>query len=151
MVVIDHCLCKCVCVPGSSPFQMVLDKRRHWADLNGVGVVGRVFEQAVVRIEQLLRQEEEELSGWTAVVQPRRDERTERRGIHACLILGIFGYMNLMIKHSFCQLKKQLKPSQRVFKPHQEYVVSLFPLTQLSSHFVQHDNNGHLLRKITKM
>ena len=47
---------------------MVLNECRHGADLNGVGVVGRVLKQAIVRIEQLLRQEEEELSGRAAVV-----------------------------------------------------------------------------------
>lgn len=54
---------------------MVLDKRRHGADLNGVRVVGRVFKKTVVRVEQLLGQEEEKLSGRAAVVQSEDTER----------------------------------------------------------------------------
>lgn len=48
---------------------MVLHKRRHGADLHHVRVVGRVLEQAVVRVEHLLRQQEEEFPRRAAVVQ----------------------------------------------------------------------------------
>lgn len=48
---------------------MVLHKRWHGADLNSVGIVGWILEQTVVGIEQLLGQQEEELSGGAAVVQ----------------------------------------------------------------------------------
>lgn len=50
------------------PFQMVLNKRRHGADLHSIRVVSRVFKQTVVGIKQLLRQKEEELSGRAAVI-----------------------------------------------------------------------------------
>lgn len=48
---------------------MVLYKCRHWADLHHIRVIGRVLKQAVVRVKHLLRQQEEELPGWAAVVQ----------------------------------------------------------------------------------
>lgn len=48
---------------------MVVYEGRHGADLNGVGVVGGVLKQAVVRVEQLSRHQEEKLSGRAAVVQ----------------------------------------------------------------------------------
>ena len=37
--------------------------------LNSVGVIGRVFEESIVRIEHLSRDDEEEFSGWTPVVE----------------------------------------------------------------------------------
>lgn len=48
---------------------VVVHKRRHGRHLDGVGVVGRVLEEAIVRIEELPRQQEEELPGRAAVVQ----------------------------------------------------------------------------------
>lgn len=54
----------------SSPFMVVVHKGRHGADLDGVRVVGRVFKQAVVRVEQLSGHQEEKLSGGATVVQP---------------------------------------------------------------------------------
>lgn len=48
---------------------MVLHKRRHGADLHHIRVIGRVLEQTVVRVEQLLRQQEEEFPRRPAVVQ----------------------------------------------------------------------------------
>ena len=60
-----------------SPFQMVLHEGRHRADLDGVGVIGRVLKQAIVRVEELLGEQEEELSRRTTVVQSG-----ERRGIN---------------------------------------------------------------------
>lgn len=65
---------------NGSPFQMVLDKRRHGADLNGVRVVGRVLKQTVVGIKQLLGQEEEKLSGRAAVVQSEDTRAQTGRG-----------------------------------------------------------------------
>lgn len=49
---------------------MVVDKGRHGADLDGVGVVGRVLEQAVVGVKELTRHQEKELSRRATVVQP---------------------------------------------------------------------------------
>lgn len=63
----------------SSPFQMVLYEGGHGADLDGVRVVGWVLKQAIVGVEQLLRQQEEELSGWPTVVQPDGVGREETR------------------------------------------------------------------------
>jgi len=63
------CTCACAC-PVASPFQLVLHEGGHGADLDGVGVVGRVLEEAVVGVEELLGQQEEELPGGPAVVQP---------------------------------------------------------------------------------
>ena len=48
---------------------MVVHEGRHGADLHSVGVVGRVLKQAVVRVEELSRHQEEELSGGAAVVK----------------------------------------------------------------------------------
>lgn len=53
-----------------SPVVIVVDKGRHGGDLHRVGVVGRVLEQAVVGVEELPRQQEEELPGGAPVVQP---------------------------------------------------------------------------------
>lgn len=52
---------------------MVFYKRRHGADLHGVGVIGGVLEESVVRVEELLRQKEEELSRRTTVVQAAKE------------------------------------------------------------------------------
>jgi hypothetical protein len=48
---------------------VVVDERRHRRDLHGVSIVRRVLEQAVVGVEQLPRQQEEELPRRTSVVQ----------------------------------------------------------------------------------
>ena len=73
------CVCVYACVRAcvrvracavSSPFQLVLHEGWHGADLHGVGVVGRVLKQTIIRVEQLLGQQEEELPGGPAVVQP---------------------------------------------------------------------------------
>lgn len=48
---------------------MIIDKRRHRRHVDRVRVVGGVLEQAVVRVEQLSRQQEEELPARPAVVQ----------------------------------------------------------------------------------
>ena len=53
----------------ASPFMMVVHKGRHGANLDGVRVVGRIFKQAVVRVEQFSGHQEEKLSGGSAVVQ----------------------------------------------------------------------------------
>lgn len=55
---------------GSSPFMVVVHKGRHGADLDGVRVIGWIFKQAVVRVEQLSGHQEEKLSGGSTVVQP---------------------------------------------------------------------------------
>ena len=55
---------------------MVLHQRGHGADLKGVGVVGGVFKQAIVWVEELLGQQEEELSGGAAVVQPKHSRES---------------------------------------------------------------------------
>lgn len=55
---------------SSSPFMVVVHKGRHGADLDRVRVVGWVFKQAVVRVEQLSGHQEEKLSGGSTVVQP---------------------------------------------------------------------------------
>ena len=53
----------------TEPVEMVLDEGGGWADLYGVRVVGRVFEQAIVWVEDLSRQEEEEFPRRTTIVQ----------------------------------------------------------------------------------
>lgn len=50
----------------------------HGADLDGVGVVGRVLKQTIIRVEQLPGNQEEELSGRPAVVQPATHTHTHR-------------------------------------------------------------------------
>ena len=52
------------------PFMVVVYEGRHGADLDGVRVIGWIFKQAVVRVEELSGDEEEKLSGGSAVVQP---------------------------------------------------------------------------------
>lgn len=54
---------------ASSPFMVVVHKGRHGAYLDSVSVIGRVFKQAIVRVEELSGYQEEELSGGSAVVQ----------------------------------------------------------------------------------
>ena len=53
----------------TEPVEMVLDEGGGWADLHRVRVVGRVFEQAIVWVEDLSRQEKEELPRRTTIVQ----------------------------------------------------------------------------------
>ena len=52
-----------------SPFQMVLYEGGHGTDLDGVGVIGRVLKEPIIRVEQFLRQQEEELPRRPTVVQ----------------------------------------------------------------------------------
>lgn len=59
---------------------MVFYKGRHGADLHGVGVIGRVLEESVVRVKELLRQKEEEFSRRTTVVQAAKE--AEAREVH---------------------------------------------------------------------
>ena len=56
--------------PNNSPFVRIFDEHRCWADLYRVSIVCRVFEQAVVRIEELAGQQEEEFTRWAAVIEP---------------------------------------------------------------------------------
>ena len=58
----------------SSPLVVVVYKGRHGADLHCVRVIGWIFKQAVVRVEQLSGHQEEELSGGTTVVQSAKQE-----------------------------------------------------------------------------
>lgn len=59
-----------------SPFMVIVHEGGHGADLDRVGVIGRVLKQTIIRVEQLPGDQEEELSGRPAVVQPaaRRNE-----------------------------------------------------------------------------
>jgi hypothetical protein len=52
------------------PFMLVVYESRHGRNLNGVGVVGGIFKEAVVRVEELPREEEEKLPRRAAIVQP---------------------------------------------------------------------------------
>lgn len=54
----------------TSPFVVIVHEGGHGADLHGVGVVGRVLKQTIIRVEQLPGNQEEELPGGPAVVQP---------------------------------------------------------------------------------
>ena len=49
---------------------MIFNEGGHGGNLDGVGIVGRILEKTVIRIEQFSRDEEEELSGGSSVVQP---------------------------------------------------------------------------------
>ena len=51
------------------PVEVVLQEHGGGADLNSVRVVCRVLKEAVVGIEDLAREEEEELSRWASIVQ----------------------------------------------------------------------------------
>lgn len=57
----------------AKPLVMVVHERRHGADLNGVGVIGRILEQTVVRVKELPRHQKEKLSRRAAVVQSEHD------------------------------------------------------------------------------
>lgn len=56
---------------------MVFYKRRHGADLHRVSIICRVLKESVVRVEQLLRQKEEELSRRTTVVQAAKEAQVQ--------------------------------------------------------------------------
>lgn len=58
-----------------SPLVVIVHKRRHGADLDRVRVVGGVLEETVIRVEELPGDQEEELPGGAAVVQPATQER----------------------------------------------------------------------------
>lgn len=60
---------------------VVVHKGRHGADLDSVRVVGGVFKEAVVRVEQFSGHQEEKLSGGSAVVQPAA---VTQSNTHAC-------------------------------------------------------------------
>ncbi len=79
-------MCVCVCVQETSPFVMVVYEGGHGADLDGVGVVGRVLKQTIIRVEQLPGNQEEELPGRPAVVQPA----TQAQIYHYYMLLSIF-------------------------------------------------------------
>lgn len=49
---------------------VIVHEGGHGADLDRVGVIGRVLKQTIIRVEQLPGNQEEELSGRPAVVQP---------------------------------------------------------------------------------
>ena len=51
------------------PVKVILYEHGCGADLDCVRVVGRVLKEAIVWIEDLTRQEEEEFSRWTTIVQ----------------------------------------------------------------------------------
>lgn len=53
-----------------SPFVVVVHKGRHGADLDSVRVVGWIFKQAIVGVEEFSGHQEEKLSGGPTVVQP---------------------------------------------------------------------------------
>lgn len=60
---------------GRSPLVVIVHERRHRADLDRVRVVGGVLEETVIRVEELPGDQEEELSGGAAVVQPAAQDR----------------------------------------------------------------------------
>lgn len=68
----------------SSPFVMVVYKGGHGADLDSVRVVGWIFKQPVVRVEQLSGHQEEKLSGGPAVVQPVTQAHHENTQTRKC-------------------------------------------------------------------
>lgn len=53
---------------------VIVHERRHGADLDRVRVVGGVLEETVIRVEELPGDQEEELPGGAAVVQPATQE-----------------------------------------------------------------------------
>ena len=62
------------------PVHVVLEEHGGGADLHRVRVVGGVFEEAVVRVEDLAREKEEEFSRRASIVEPVRVRRGEDRG-----------------------------------------------------------------------
>lgn len=67
---------------GSLPFEIVFYKRRHGADLHCVSVICRILKESIVRVEELLRQKEEELSRRATVVQAAKE--TQVQEVHLC-------------------------------------------------------------------
>lgn len=57
---------------------MVFYKCRHGADLYCVSIVCRVLKESIIRVEELLRQKEEELSGRTTVVQAAKEAEARK-------------------------------------------------------------------------
>lgn len=68
-VLVDQCQAQHPAAEAE-PLVLVVHEGGHGADLHGVRVVGGVLEQAVVGVEELPRQQEEELAGRPPVVQP---------------------------------------------------------------------------------
>ena len=60
------------CDPVYSPFMSILHEGRHWANLNSVGVIGRIFKQAIIWIEKLPWKKEEEFTRRTTIIQPMK-------------------------------------------------------------------------------
>ena len=61
----------------SKPLHVVVDEGGGGADLNSVGVIGRVLKQTVVGVEDLTRQKEEEFTTWTTVIKSEGKEHIE--------------------------------------------------------------------------
>ena len=61
----------------SKPLHVVVNERGGGADLNSVGVIGRVLKQTVVGVEDLTRQEEEEFTTWTTIIKSKGKEHIE--------------------------------------------------------------------------
>lgn len=59
------------------PFEIIFYKRRHGADLDCVSVICRILKESIVRVEELLRQQEEELSRRATVVQPAKEAQAQ--------------------------------------------------------------------------
>lgn len=57
--------------PLNSPVMVVVHKSRHWADLHSVSVISWVFKEPIVRVEELSRDQKEELPRWSTVVQSK--------------------------------------------------------------------------------
>ena len=53
----------------SEPVQVVLQEDRGRADLDCVGIVGRVLKESVVGVEDLSGEKEEEFTRWTTIVK----------------------------------------------------------------------------------
>ena len=85
---------------------MVFYKCRHGADLHGVGVIGGVLEESVVRVEELLRQKEEELSRRTTVVQAAKE--AEAREAHY-----VQGAGDLSLRRGWLALSESVLGKQR--------------------------------------
>jgi uncharacterized membrane protein YqiK len=62
---------------------MVFYKCRHGADLHCIGIICRVLKESIVRVEELLRQKEEELSRRTTVIQAAKEAQV--RKLNLCL------------------------------------------------------------------
>lgn len=56
---------------------VIIHKSRHRTYLHCVRVIGRIFEQAIIWIEEFSGHQEEELSGRSTVIQPLK-KSTER-------------------------------------------------------------------------